>query len=141
MGDTGSGAGGADGPAEGSEAALLEPACPHLTKSCKRGQKRQRAVCGTYLNWTSSYKGGRHSVSQPPGLVQPQTLTQTLSHQTLRPPRPPPHSAPTRGAPQGPSGDERPTHLNFDLEIRWLKGKEETLADDIRLPRFSDAPG
>ena len=132
---------GEDGPAEGSEAALMEPTCPHLTKSCKRGQKRQRADRGTYLNWTSSYKGGRHSVSQPPGLVQPRTLTQTLSHKTPRPPRLPLYSALTRGAPRGPAGEEHPTHLNFDLEIRWLKGKEETLADDIQLPRFSDAPG
>ena len=87
------------GPAEGSEAALMEPTCRYLTKSCKRGQNRQRADRGTYLNWTSSYKGGRHSLSQPPGLVQPRTLTQTLSHQTPRPPRLPPCSAPTRGPP------------------------------------------
>ena len=77
----------------------MEPACPRLTQSCKRGQKLQTAARGTYLNWTSSYKGGKHRLSQPPGLVPPRTL----SLQTPSPASVAPLLGPHLGRPRGPS--------------------------------------
>lgn len=102
MGDTGSGAGMGDGAKTAlwvSETVLMEPACPHLTKSCKRGQKRQRAARGTYINWTSSYKGGKHRLSQLPGWCR----QRTLSLQTPSPASVAPLLGPHLGRPLGPS--------------------------------------
>ena len=93
---------GEDGPAEGSEAALMEPTCPHLTKSCKRGQKRQRVDRGTYLNWTSSYKGGRQRLTTSRAGAATNTNTNTKS-QDPETPSSTPLLSPHPGGPPGPS--------------------------------------